>query len=336
MSETTDLKDNSKSVYNAVGSLAIATAMLTSCGIDKNSIQDRKDTDIVPLTPNSTETTNQNFSTTIPFIPEGQAFPFKAESFDSNTKDETNDASGLLLNKLEEIQPIQDLTNLESPIIEYTETIVEIEGQAAYIAVPSEINPNNPPKIVMFNHGSNTRVTADTTDQFMIDLKEYAELFTSNNFIFCASNAHGENWGNAESIRDNSNMISWVRDNYKTNPEIYIIGFSMGGLTSMRYVRYHPENVVRIALLAPTTSLYDWNSNNINILENIDIKIWHGIDDHNISISNSIDFINRMENYGKTIPLVQIPNKTHFDIDTERKEDILNYFLGNSKNIKDF
>ncbi len=337
MSEKMDTKDIGKSVYNTVGSLALAATMLTSCAADKDAIQNRKNQDYLERNPNSTELTNQNLSAPLtPIIPELRPFSPKIELSDLNTNYQENNTYKSLLNESENILPIEDLDDLESSPIEYTDTVTNIEGQEAYIAVPSEINPNNPPKIVMFNHGSNTRVTTDMKNQFMLDLKEYAELFTSNNFIFCASNAHGENWGNAESITDNLNMINWVRENYKTNPEIYIIGFSMGGLTSMRYVQYHPDNVAKIALLAPTIPLYDWNSKNINILENIDIQIWHGTNDSNININNSKRLVEDMKELGKEIKLLELKNKTHFDIDTEYMKDILKFFLTNSQSIQDF
>lgn len=214
-----------------------------------------------------------------------------------------------------------------TPEPQFTGMVVEIEGQDAYIAVPSTIDVKNPPKIVIYHHGSNTRVTSDLANDFMRNLSAYARIFTAHNFIFCASDAHGENWGNAESIQDNLNMVAWIREYYPTDPEIDMIGFSMGGSTALRYVRYHPENVKKIALLAPRTTLFDWNKQTIRKLEHVDIQVWHGDADQNIPVSNSSRFVEHMGKLGKSIPLIILPGKAHFDVDTQYRYDVLFFFL---------
>lgn len=209
----------------------------------------------------------------------------------------------------------------------YTEIVRELEGQTAYIAVPTDIDTTNPPEIVVYNHGSNTRVISDMYDPFMRDLQVYGDLFTTKNFIFAASNAHGENWGNAESIADNLNMITWIRNRYPTAKNLYFIGFSMGGLPTTHYVTKYPDDVVKIALLAPTTRTYEWNATEVAKIKDIDIKIWHGVMDVNIEIQSSREFVTYMKKLGKDIPLVELQAKTHSDLDTEYKEDVLNFFL---------
>lgn len=233
---------------------------------------------------------------------------------------------------IEEIDTTE-IPETEEPEVEkgphYTEVLKGISGQMAYIAIPTNIDEENPPGIVQYHHGSNTKVTSNTSDQFMKDLKKYAELYTSYNLIFAASNAHGENFGNTASMQDNHNMMSWIKKNYKSNGDIYELGFSMGGLTAMRYVKNYPTGIKKVALLAPTSKSSDWNKNNIKILKNIDIKIWHGTKDVNIGITSSRNFVKNMKTLGKTIPLIEINGKTHFDLDTEYMQDVLDFFLGN-------
>lgn len=219
------------------------------------------------------------------------------------------------------------LSGLEPRAPQFTGMVVEIQGQAAYVAVPSILDTQNPPKIVIYHHGSNTRVTAGLDNDFMRNLAAYAGIFTAHNFIFCASNAHGENWGNIESIRDNLNMVNWVRENYPTASDIYMIGFSMGGLTALRFARYHPENIKKIALLAPRTTLFDWDSQTIQILDHVDLLIWHGDADQNIPVSNSIRFVGHMRNLGKNIPLITLSGKSHFDVETGYSHNILFFFI---------
>lgn len=211
----------------------------------------------------------------------------------------------------------------------YEEMFETISGQLAYIAIPTNIDTNNPPSIVIYSHGSNTLVTEDTTDSFTQDLQSYGNLFTTKNFIFAASNEHGENWGNADSVDDMYNLLQWIQNSYPASNNIYLIGFSMGGLPTIHFVEQYPENVKKIALLAPTTKSSEWNTSNISILDDIQIQIWHGTSDVNIPISSSRTFITNMKKLGKNITLVELQGKTHFDVDAEYMDDILSFFEAN-------
>lgn len=240
-------------------------------------------------------------------------------------------------NKPEQQEEIKEETT-ETEVIEeeekvvpegphYEEKIFAISGQIAYIAVPTNIDENNPPRIVIYNHGSNTRVTENLDDQFMKDLQTYGEEYTRSNLIFAASNAHGENWGNAASIQDNLNMVEWIRNNYSTSRETFVIGFSMGGLPAMHYVAKYPEDISKVALLAPTTRSHEWNKSNIDVLDNIEVQIWHGTKDVNIGVTNSRSFVSNMAKLGKEITLIELEGKTHFDLDTEYRKEVLDFFL---------
>jgi len=163
-------------------------------------------------------------------------------------------------------------------------------------------------------------------DPFMMDLQEYGIYFTQYNFIFAASNEHDENWGNAASIADMLNLQKWIEERYQTSGKIYLIGFSMGGLPTMHFVQKYPDNVEKIALLAPTTRTYEWNESEVAKIMDIDIKLWHGTDDVNIGIVNSRNFVQYLAKLGKDIELVEIADKAHFDVDKEYMTDILTFF----------
>ncbi len=230
--------------------------------------------------------------------------------------------------------PDQDTTTQETTPEEvvvdngphYTESFEKISGQMAYIAVPTKIDTSNPPAIILYSHGSNTRVTSDTTNSFIKDLQKYGELFANNNFIFAASNEHDENWGNTASISDMLNLQQWIEQRYTTSTKLYLIGFSMGGLPTMHFTSKYPEDIVKIALLAPTTRTYEWTKTEVAKIKDIDIKIWHGTSDVNIGISSSRNFVKYMKNLGKEIALVELPMKTHFDVDAEYMDEILTFF----------
>jgi predicted peptidase len=208
----------------------------------------------------------------------------------------------------------------------YAEIVREFEGQTAYIAVPTSIDTDNPPAIILYSHGSNTRVISDMYDPFMIDLQGYGKYFGEQNFIFAASNAHDENWGNTASIADMLLLQQWIESHYTTSGKIYLIGFSMGGLPTTHFAVKYPENIAKIALLAPTTRTYEWTKADVEKMANVDIQIWHGTKDVNIGYSNSVNFVAYMKNLGKEITLVTLEGKSHFDLDTEYMDQILQFF----------
>lgn len=206
------------------------------------------------------------------------------------------------------------------------EILQVIEGQQAYIVVPSVIDEKNPPILIMYSHGSNTNVTENMEDPFMQDLKGYGLLFTQYNYIFAASNQHGVNWGNTASIQDTLNLKDWIDSNYLIQEKVYLLGFSMGGLPTLNFTTTYPELVSKIALLAPTTKTSEWSQTRADKVKDLDIKIWHGNKDVNVPYSTVVYFVNSMKRWGIDIEFITLEGKTHFDIDTEYMEDILTFF----------
>ena len=214
----------------------------------------------------------------------------------------------------------------EEVIKDPVEIFQVIESQQAYIVVPGNIETKNPPTLIIYSHGSNTLVTEDMSDPFMLDLRSYGMFFAKQNYIFAASNQHGVNWGNSASIQDTLNLKNWVDDNYNIKEKIFLLGFSMGGLPTLNFTTTYPELVSKVALLAPSLKSSEWNQERTNKVEDIDIKIWHGNTDVNVPYSYSTYFVNKLKGYGKDISLITLEGKTHFDIDTEYMEDILIFF----------
>ena len=209
----------------------------------------------------------------------------------------------------------------------YEELLPIVEGQQAYVVVPTKVEEENPPTLILYSHGSNTNVTDNMEDPFMKDLQAYGILFTQYNYIFAASNQHDVNWGNKASIQDTLNLKDWVSLNYHIQPKVYLIGFSMGGLPIMNFTTTYPELVSKIALLAPTTKTSEWNQTRADKIMNIDIKIWHGNKDVNVPYSSVVYFVNALKNWGKDdIQFITVDGKTHFDVDTEYMQDILEFF----------
>lgn len=209
----------------------------------------------------------------------------------------------------------------------YEEIFKEIEGQMAYIAIPTNIKEENKPSIVVYSHGSNTTVTSDTEDEFIQDLQAYGELYTKSNMIFAASNQHGANWGSTVAIADTKNMIDWIKNKYMTTERVYLLGFSMGGLPTMNFATTYPENLESIALLAPTSRSNEWTESRVEKLSDVDIQIWHGTSDVNVPYSLSTALVSKFKALGREIPLVTLDGKTHWDLDTEYMQEVLDYFL---------
>jgi predicted peptidase len=218
----------------------------------------------------------------------------------------------------DEYQPIE--------ITGYEEELVEIEKQWAYITIPKPIDPNNLPRLVIYNHGSTTFVEENLDSDFKNNLLEYVDTLVLDNHIFAVSNAHGVNWGNLESIQDNYNMYTYIKDKYSIKEKIYMIGFSMGGLPTMNFATEYPNLVSKIALLAPTTRISEWDEDRVSKLKDMEIKIWHGTEDVNVGYTYTKNFVNKIESLGKEIDFVTLEGKTHWDLDTEYVSDILQFF----------
>ncbi len=219
----------------------------------------------------------------------------------------------------------------EEPVeISITKTLEHIQGQYAYIAFNGNYKEENNYPIIIYSHGSTFTVDDNPKNPLMDDLSEYAELFVNNGFILAASNQHGDNWGSKQAIEDTRNLVDFIIQKYPSSGDIYMIGYSMGGLPTMNYALKYPENIKKIALLAPTTYSSIWNTEKAKIIMDIPVKIWHGNKDVNVPYSMSTTFVKKLASLGKEIPLVTLDGKTHWDFGMADMEEILLFF--NSEN----
>lgn len=217
----------------------------------------------------------------------------------------------------------------EKPVKEgakYFEKSPSIGGQRAYFAYPLQFEKENPPTLIVYSHGSNTVVTTNFSDQFMKDLRNYGEYFTSRGYAFIASNQHGANWGSSTAIQDTRNAVKWVKATYQVQNKYNLIGFSMGGLPTLNYAFKYSSDINKMALLAPTNYANTYTKGQITSLKNVPIKLWHGNADVNVPYSMSTALVNRFKLYGKKITLVTLKGKGHWDVDTELKKDIYEFY----------
>ncbi len=106
-----------------------------------------------------------------------------------------------------------------------------------------------------------------------------------------------------------------------------MIGFSMGGLPTFHFALRYPGLVKKIAGLAPTIHLRDWNNRRYRTIRPIRIRIWHGDRDKHVSFGRSRLFVRRARRYRVYISLARIRGGKHYDVDNELKGRILRFFI---------
>ena len=215
----------------------------------------------------------------------------------------------------------------EDPVLgeNFFEKFPTVNSQQTYVSVPMRVDTETPPAIVIYTHGDLEEVLASVSGEFMTKLRTYSKLFTSNNYVFAASDIHNNELTDA-SIRDIHSLIQWIQENYTSSTDIYLIGFSRGGYTTTNYLLEYPEEIKGVALLAPATYYSEWGESEVNKIIDIPIQIWHGSEDVNIGIVHSYNFINRLEGFGKEVEIEEKEGKAHFDIDDEYISEILEFF----------
>lgn len=201
-----------------------------------------------------------------------------------------------------------------------------IDGQSTYIAFNKNAKNEEKFPMVIYSHGSTYTVSEDKNNPLTKDLDYYADIFVKEGYIFAASNQHGDNWGNATAIEDTRKLVEELNNNYKGNSEVYLLGFSMGGLVTMNYAEKYPENIKKIALLAPTSYAKIWNAKKVERIKQIPTRIWHGNKDVNVPYSMTTEFIRKLGSLGKEIELITVEGAGHFDIDTEYTDAIVEFY----------
>ncbi|MCC7303853.1 alpha/beta hydrolase [bacterium] len=233
--------------------------------------------------------------------------------------------------------PIVELTPTPEPTIIYEgtspqrqshfiEVTPKIAGEQGYVAFPKVVTVNNPPAIVMYYHGSTQRITTNFSEEVMKNMRTYGTFFTEKNVAFLASNQHGDNWGSKTAVEDSRALIKWVRERYKTSPDVYILGFSMGGMPAMRHVILYPKEVKRIALLAPAQQVETYTTGQIKLFRDVPLKVWHGTSDSNVPYWVTEELIAYFKKQNTPIEVVTLKGKIHWDVDLEYKEDVYKWF----------
>ena len=208
-----------------------------------------------------------------------------------------------------------------------------IAGEQVYIASPLKVDLRNPPVIVIHSHGSGTRVTADLNSWYMRKLRKLGRDYTSRNFIFAASNQHGMNYGNKESVQDIENLVTYIQANYHSREKIELVGYSMGGLPSLHFAFKYPGKVDKIALLSSTTRVNWWSKQDCLSLKNIAVKMWHGTADNNVPIALGHQLVDFCKPAGIDIEFKAITGADHFAVDVPYNPEVIQFFADTDADI---
>jgi predicted peptidase len=208
----------------------------------------------------------------------------------------------------------------------YTQELVEIDGQWAYIAVPEPIDPENLPTLIIYNHGTETRVEEVLDEEFKKILDVYAETSTPHNYIFAVSNARGFDLDTPEAIDDNYNLYIYIKQKYGIQEQIYMSGYSKGGVATLNFTSTYPNLVNKIGMIAPRMRLYEWDRERAQSLDGISIKVWHGTGDVNVAYKDSVEFIEQMKEWGIEIDLVTLEGRDHWDVNPQYFDEVIQFF----------
>lgn len=98
-------------------------------------------------------------------------------------------------------------------------------GQDAVVIRPSRRTR----KVVVYAHGSGERVENIFRDPKKEDM--FVGLLAAG-YALATNDAHGDNWGNAASVRDQRGLVAQLRD--RGLDDVYVLALSMGGFNGLQ------------------------------------------------------------------------------------------------------
>jgi hypothetical protein len=104
-----------------------------------------------------------------------------------------------------------------------------INGQPCLILTPRNYREGHPINVVMYHHGSSELAASLVTEWRKSKL---IRRLLVDGYMLCASDAHGNNWGNQAAVEDYNALYRYLDANY-TVGKVVNLGQSMGGLTSL-------------------------------------------------------------------------------------------------------
>lgn len=106
---------------------------------------------------------------------------------------------------------------------------VTVSGDATRILVPSSYQYGTPRPLVIYHHGNGEDYTAITADPLKHDIVDTLLL---NNYIVCAGDFGGDNWGNDAALTAVTNLYNYMIANYSISRVVFL-SQSMGGQSGL-------------------------------------------------------------------------------------------------------
>ena len=97
----------------------------------------------------------------------------------------------------------------------------EVRGQAAALITPKQRTS----KVVVYMHGAGERIESAFRD---VAKDGTFKTLLDAGYALAATDAHGDNWGNPASVRDQLALVAELRE--RGLPDVYVLALSMGGL----------------------------------------------------------------------------------------------------------
>ena len=176
-----------------------------------------------------------------------------------------------------------------------------------YVYYPSTLKKNMP--VLVYLHGIGERGNK------LNDIEKYALPKYMNRFdipyIVIAPQCHNDNFWDYH-LRDVEKVIDREYNNFKFDKKnIFILGSSMGAYGAWNYLIQRPQLFKGIVSVAGGIMLPI--EQNLQIIKNKPILMYHGDKDDIVDVSESINIYNKLINIGSNnIELKVIKNDNHF------------------------
>lgn len=123
-------------------------------------------------------------------------------------------------------------------------------GTALHIALPAGYDGTEPLPLVIYAHGS----TGTELSVFGEHLNDVYTALLASGYAVASSSQHGNNWGNTASVDDLTALYEYVNVRYPVG-EVFLLGQSMGGLSSLQAAAADDIPVTAWAGIYPVTNL---------------------------------------------------------------------------------
>ncbi len=142
----------------------------------------------------------------------------------------------------------QKRTNRDTGKFYYDQTILKLPQ--------SYTKSGKPTRLIYCAHGAGGGVTSDKW--FLNNYALIDTLLANGYAIFDVNGGESvENMGGPMVVKSAFNAYLYIRKHYNIEKKIFVVGLSMGGLSSTNFIYHYPEIVLAQGLFSPVLDLYN-------------------------------------------------------------------------------